>query len=270
MKQGPLAPTSQAPLPTSTAADGAVPAAATGAPTGDATVAAARSAAAEQGPDAQLTVQILRRTLNEIAGHGYANLQLERIARAAGCARSAILRRWPTRGALASAALIMLSDLGEIPDTGDLVEDLVEHTWCNATNQRRMRGADLPHPVWSVMSEPEVYEHFRHDFLSRRRDMGLTVIQRAMDRGELSEDVDAQLILDTLAGLTLYRVSLQSERLSREQIRPVLSALVENPPLREDSPARRDLPLGEGLAPVGRAAHAAAGTEPGAQAGPPA
>lgn len=200
----------------------------------------ARSADTSSAPT--LRAQILRHTLNMIGAYGYANLRVEHVARVVGCDTTAILRHWSTRGALVAAALMSLSEMGQVPDTGDLVDDLVEHAWANVCNQQAMRGARVPHPVWSVLSEPDVYEHFRQAFLSRRRDIGLTLMQRSMDRGELSEDVDAHLILDTIAGLTLYRVSLQRERLSRAQLRPIIAALVDCPPLREDSPARDDLP----------------------------
>lgn len=184
-------------------------------------------------PDTALTAEILAETLRQLRADGYSNLRIERIASAVGCGKTAIYRRWETRAALAAAALVSSSALGTVPDTGDVVEDLYMHAWRNVENQRspRISGKD-GHNIWASMMDPEVRELFWDDFLVHRRQIGREIINRAVTRGDLSGDVNADLILDALAGLTLYRNTIRIAALAEADVRDLVRALVNN--------ARRD------------------------------
>lgn len=183
--------------------------------------------------DEELTGKILDETLRVLQVSGYSSLRIEQVAAAVGCSKTTIYRRWSTRAELTADALRKHSVLGDTPDTGSVVEDLVEHAWRNAENQQPTRNVtDVRHTLWAAIVEPDVRVHFWDNYLSIRRTMGLTVISRAVDKGELPAGTDGDAILDLLAGLTLYRGSVRGVPINKADYRPIITALVASPPLK--------------------------------------
>ena len=87
--------------------------------------------------DDELTGRVLETVRDILDGSGYANLRIEKVAAAVGCSKTAIYRRWQTKAELVSAAILDGIDPGIIPNTGNVVEDLVEHAWQHLTNFRQ-------------------------------------------------------------------------------------------------------------------------------------
>ncbi|WP_427017521.1 TetR/AcrR family transcriptional regulator [Pseudarthrobacter sp. P1] len=182
--------------------------------------------------DADLTEKILDETLRQLRSDGYAALRIERIASAVGCGKATLYRRWENKAVLTAEAIKRSSDLGAIPDTGTAEDDLLEHAWHNAENQKNPTDTtERRHTLWAAIIEPEVGELFWDGFLADRRQMGRTIIARAMKRGELPEGTDSDAILDLLAGLTFYRNSIRIVPMDKEDYRPIVRALTTAPPL---------------------------------------
>lgn len=193
---------------------------------------AVASAGSGRPPDTGLTEKILAETVHQLRTDGYANLRIERVAAAARCGKTAVYRRWSTKAALAAAALKHSSELGEAPDTGDVIDDLVEHARRNVENQRsREFSTDRGHNLWAAITDPEVRTYFWDEFLVDRRAMGTRILDRAIDRGELPEDTDTDLILDALAGVTIYRNTVRLAEVDDTTIRSLAAALIASPPL---------------------------------------
>ncbi|NAZ82981.1 TetR family transcriptional regulator [Kineococcus sp. R8] len=183
--------------------------------------------------DEELTRRILAAALTQLDSVGYAHLKVEHVAAAVDCGKAAIYRRWPTRAALAAAALLHRSRLGTPPDTGDVVEDLVEHALQNLDNQRRDAAVPDGH-AWAAVVEPEVRPLLWQGFLGRRRELGHAILHRAVERGQLPPDTDGDAVLDVLAGFTFYRNAIRPAPVRREQYRAVVAALVAAPPRNSD------------------------------------
>src|SRR4051795_12377935 len=68
---------------------------------------------------------ILEAALAMLADVGYAQLRLDALAARAGVAKSTILRRWPSKAAVAAAAVQRLAlQTAEVPGSSNLREDL--------------------------------------------------------------------------------------------------------------------------------------------------
>lgn len=181
--------------------------------------------------DADVTEKILAETLRQLRAVGYAELRIERIAAAVGCGKASIYRRWETKAALTADAIKWNTKIGEVPDTGNIVDDLVDHAWQNVQNQAGAKGDSPGHSLWESIIQPEVRVLFWGDVLFQRRQMGRSIIERSVARGELPVGTDADAILDALAGLTLYRHAVRAVTINKEDLRPVVLALTTAPPL---------------------------------------
>jgi AcrR family transcriptional regulator len=178
--------------------------------------------------DHELTTRILDVGADLLHEHGFTALSVEQVAREAGCGKAAIYRRYPGKAALVAAIVEAHVTLGEMPDTGSAREDLLAHALQNQRNQdgvgfRTGRGMQ-------AMFDPEVYPILWDSVFQLRRDRGVAIIQRGVERGELPDDVDPGVILDTLAGLTLYRQAVKGLRIDERHFLSVIDALLAHPP----------------------------------------
>jgi AcrR family transcriptional regulator len=147
---------------------------------------------------------IVDATLAILSEDGWRRLSIERIATRAGVAVTTVYRRY------ASVEDVMLDLVRDtftavrVPDTGSIRGDLVAlmRDVVAAVGPRRSLMAAL---VAAMDEHPSVDAAFRETRL-RRRDETVAVIDRAVARGEVRPDVDAHLVLDTIAGLVDRRV----------------------------------------------------------------
>lgn len=158
------------------------------------------------------------------AERGYGAFSIDEVATRASVNKTTIYRRWPTKVALVSAALLDLRAADDVTaDTGDLESDLVALLRHKAAVMSTPRGRGIRRAIFSGSEEPELQAVVR----ALRREHPLVpraVLARAVERGELPEDADLELLSDTLAG-TLSSRTLWSDTLEPELI-PKLVALV--------------------------------------------
>lgn len=183
--------------------------------------------------DEDLTKRILAATVDLVLAGGYTALSMESVARVAGCGRPAIYRRFSGKDELVAAAAATVLQLGPLPDYGNLEDDLVDHVVYSRDYQnqpRLIRGGvvrGLP-----ALFEPGVFALLWDKVLSKRRDQGVEIIERGIARGEIDPLVDPDVVLDLLAGLTLYRQSIKRIDVPEEQYRTAIQALIAHPPLK--------------------------------------
>ena len=151
---------------------------------------------------------MLRETLEAFAEGGWEAVKVDVIAERAGVHKTTIYRRWPTRGALITAALTATpfrTPGSMTPDTGTLRDDLraftdeVEAAW----RQPRSRG--IARHLAAASSEPEVAAAAAA-FWSTRVDLAAAVVARAVERGELPRRTDPTLIATLLVGTVKFHV----------------------------------------------------------------
>lgn len=179
--------------------------------------------------DEDLTRRILESAGTMLGERGYASLSVEQVAKAVGCGKTAIYRRYPDKAALVAAVLRSQVQVGETPDNGDIRGDLLEHALQNQRNQEL--SPEQSHGL-RAMFEPDVFPALWDSFFQHRRAQGIEIIDRAVVRGELPEDVDHDILLDTIAGLTLYRQSVKRIHIDQRHYVDIIDALVSSPPRR--------------------------------------
>lgn len=186
--------------------------------------------------DDELTGRLLEAVRGTLNAVGFVNLRIEKLASAVGCSKTAIYRRWPTKAELVTAAILDGVDPGVTPDTGDVVEDLVEHAWQHVRNFKPEGEATPSHNrTLLAMFDAEVIPLIQSRYMNARHAMGREILERAVSRGQLSAELDQDLIIDAIAGLTLFRLSVKPDAKAHNDIelkdsyRRLVRSLVASP-----------------------------------------
>ena len=134
-----------------------------------------------------------------IAECGPAAASISEIAAAAEVGRQTIYRWWPSRSALVIDALVQMTD-ASMPyrSTGDIEADLRAHMRSVIRAFAGPAGALIKELVADGQREPEVADAFRAAFFDHRRDQARAFIAAAVERGEISADLDVDAVVYSL------------------------------------------------------------------------
>jgi AcrR family transcriptional regulator len=154
-------------------------------------------------PSPTLERRIKQGVLLSVAEQGLAGLSAEAICARAGVSEAQLRARWPDGWAVLIEAIDERARLPELPDTGNLIDDLVVYE----RDYARYCGDPALVKVLffffaAATSNPEVRARLGPGFAERRR-RNLVLIERAVARGELPPDADGNAILDAMLSLSL-------------------------------------------------------------------
>ena len=163
-------------------------------------------------PRSERAHQAILDAANEILEErGFVDLTIDEVAQRAGVSKATIYRRWPTKGTLVfeafSADFLARQPL---PNTGSLRIDLLTalRTWIRVV-KGTVTGRTLVGLIAEVQRDSELAEVWREHFISRVRAQHRVMIDRAIERREISADTDAEVLLDLVYGAAYHRL-LQS------------------------------------------------------------
>ncbi|MEG8275852.1 TetR/AcrR family transcriptional regulator [Streptomyces sp. AHA2] len=174
-----------------------------------------------------------------------AELSIERIARTAGVGKATIYRRWSGKEEL----FVDIVRGAELPDP-DLPGTSVRDDLVVLLEQVRRRGlaqrsSAILHSVQAQMkSSPKLWAAYHATVVAPRRRLGLEVLRRGQENGELRTDVDPELLNDLFVGPVLVRSVLsQDADLPEDLAERVVDTLLEGlrpagPPPGEAAPGR--------------------------------
>ncbi|MFJ5528643.1 TetR/AcrR family transcriptional regulator [Streptomyces sp. NPDC093261] len=139
-----------------------------------------------------------------------ADLSIERIARTAGVGKATIYRRWSNKEDLFVDVLRAVEPEGpELPGTS-LREDLVALLESLRRRGLASRSSAILRTVNAqIKSSPKIWAAYHSTVVAPRRRLGLEVLRRAQENGELRGDVDIELMNDILVGPLLVRSVLR-------------------------------------------------------------
>jgi AcrR family transcriptional regulator len=140
--------------------------------------------------DPKVGEAILAAALDLLTEVGYSRLTIEGVALRAGVAKTSLYRRWPTRESLILDAVekLGLAERPEVPDTGTLRRDML--AYLRAWIQFRHAQA------WTseVLANAELKDFFRKQLGTGLTFGFRTIVERAVERGELRPDTDVELM----------------------------------------------------------------------------
>ncbi|MCY9783029.1 TetR/AcrR family transcriptional regulator [Nocardiopsis sp. EMB25] len=165
-----------------------------------------RSVTGGRPRDAHIDTAVLDAVSALLEEDGYRSLAIEKVARRAGVSKAAVYRRWPNRQLLVLAELERRMGGVEPPRTGCTLCDLDEALALFARTFRCM-GPEFFSPLLADCSgDEELHRRFMDTLFDPPRNAVRDTLERARERGDLRDDVDLTLAVDTLASLVHYRL----------------------------------------------------------------
>jgi len=161
-----------------------------------------------------------------LAEAGYAGFRLDALAARAGVAKTTILRRWPSKAAVAAAAVERLAlQTVELPESGTLRGDLHALLTSAVTVFVHADGRFVPRLLRESGHHPEIAE-LLHTVIHTRRLAYRRVLGRAIARHELDPDVDQDLLIDLLIGPIWTRLLITRDPITAELVDEIVDALI--------------------------------------------
>ena len=175
---------------------------------------------------------ILEATIALLTELGIQGTTTNAIAARSGCSKATIYRRWPSLNAL---VLDALGTLGERPGNLRPVVEL-ESELGSTIHASTHRGTEIintsifravfPTIALELLSGEAIGEQFRADVFLPVRTDAKARLRKAIARGELAPEVDADLVFDMVYGALLYRL-LMGEPLNHEVARELADLIMK-------------------------------------------
>ena len=153
---------------------------------------------------------ILKATLELLGEVGFEPMSIEAIATRAGVGKTTIYRRYNSKEELVADAIESIRQDVEIPDTGNLGQDLdriIENAaQITLSPLGRQTVAMI---ISSAASNSQFAKIYWTKYLQPRREAFAVVIERAKTRNEIHNNLDPDLIFDSMSGIMLYALIFQ-------------------------------------------------------------
>lgn len=185
------------------------------------------------GRSARVRAAVIDALLAELAENGLGELTMEGVARRAGVNKTTLYRRWGSKEELLLDALL---DRGErrvpIPDTGSLRDDLLTVARQIAAS---VATSEIDAVIRAVTANPstdsKLVEAARHFWEVRFSLLG-SIVERAIERGELPAGTEPKPLIEALLGAIYLRVLVTREPLDDGFLVQLADWLVNRPAAR--------------------------------------
>jgi AcrR family transcriptional regulator len=163
------------------------------------------------GRSARVQVAVFEATLQLLEERGYEGLSMASIAERAGVHETSLYRRWKTKDQLILDAVNQrVAQEIPVPDTGALRSDLVAVLRSLQLFLQSRVGQALFQTAVATLHVSELCALRQEHWRQRRAHLQI-LFDRAIARGELSPQVDCQLLLETLSGIMYMRFFVVNE-----------------------------------------------------------
>ncbi|MDF0490352.1 TetR/AcrR family transcriptional regulator [Sphingomonas sp. H39-1-10] len=164
----------------------------------------------------EATDAILKAAAELLEEEGYSGFTLDAVARRAASSKPTIYRWWSSKGALIRDVYEHSGEASlRLPDTGNLGDDLTLHIKDLWRWWRESRAGEVFRSLLTELHlHPDLIVEFRGNFMERRSRILRTILQRAADRGEITDTKRMDAAIELLTGISwlhLLTASLDAE-----------------------------------------------------------
>jgi AcrR family transcriptional regulator len=152
---------------------------------------------------------ILAAAAELLLARGLSAVSMDAVAERAGVSKATIYRWWPTKETLALDALYTewATARPSPRDTGSLRGDLLSllRPWAKLAGSRPY-GRVIAALLTEAHSDPVFAEEYRNRVVGPRRDQARAIFSRAVERGEMPQEIKVDVALDLLFGALYHRL----------------------------------------------------------------
>ena len=167
------------------------------------------------------------------------------IAQRAGVSKATIYKWWPNKSLVAlDAFLAGMTEQVAMPDTGSAELDFAEQLKSVMAFYTSPLGRLFSQFLAEGQSDPEFLVLFRERFLYARRDTARVMWRRGVDRGEIREEIDGEIVLDLIYGPMIFRLLAGHGSISDRESEAVVEAVfggVRRPQYRRPARLKPDI-----------------------------
>ena len=170
--------------------------------------------------------QILDAALDVLAELGYDRLTMDAVSARARASKATLYRRWNDKTSLVIDALISHKGPVTVPDTGTLRGDLIE-SFCGMGGLTDCHQLAIFASVLTAISRDEAFAiAFRRDFIAPKSAVIRAIFERALERAEIRDDIDLDLLSHSVPGIVLHRLFILGEPPDIDTVTSVIDQIV--------------------------------------------
>jgi len=172
--------------------------------------------------------EILDATVALVAEVGYDRLTMDAVATAAKASKATLYRRWTSKAELVVDAISRAKGcpVPDDVDTGSLRGDLVSLSCGDGGFTDEMPMSVMAGLLTALQRDAELQRAFRERFLAPRLGLVTRIYRRAIDRGEISADVDIELLVSTLPAVIIHHAFLLGQEPTDDLILRVIDHVI--------------------------------------------
>ncbi|MEO8527881.1 MAG: TetR/AcrR family transcriptional regulator [Pseudolysinimonas sp.] len=174
--------------------------------------------------------EILAATLEVLAEEGYDGMTVDMVAARAKAGKATLYRRWPSKAELVIDAVACMKNAGldpeNLPDTGSLRGDLIAMIKPHSMEDGERKLHIMAGIVSMISRSPELATVAHQAFVAPRAAITRALIQRAVDRGEVSAEHDLETAAMVAPAMTAYRVLMLRQPVTRDFMVSVIDNVI--------------------------------------------
>jgi AcrR family transcriptional regulator len=192
--------------------------------------------------DATRDADILDAALDVLAEEGYDGMTVDMVAARAKAGKATLYRRWPSKTELVLDAVACMKkpgpDYDQLPDTGTLRGDMIALIKPMSIKDGERKARVMAGLVSMLSRNPELADAANEAIVAPRARVNTMLLRRAIERGEISADVDIESLALVSSAMVSYRSLILQKPVDRAfLIRIIDSILLPAVGLRHQVPA---------------------------------
>lgn len=161
-----------------------------------------------------------------LAERGYAGLTMDALVERTGVSKTTMYKHWPSRTDLIVATVRQLVATPVIPDTGSVRDDLIGMTLDSLDAYRGPRWPGLASVQEAAGHDPELHAALQSVPAAGFSNVK-TVLERAIQRGELRADLNAEVAVTILVGAIFFGLRMASLSQVRSDVPAIIDTVLQ-------------------------------------------
>jgi AcrR family transcriptional regulator len=174
--------------------------------------------------------EILAAAMDVLAETGYDGMTMDMVASRAKAGKATVYRRWSSKGELVLDAIACMKagdiDYDNLPDTGTLRGDLIAMIKPHSIQDAKRKLQVMAGVVSMLSRSPELADAANAALVEPRAKVNRILMQRAIDRGEISADCDIETLALISPSMAAYRVLILRKPVDRAFLLSLIDGVI--------------------------------------------